>query len=383
MKKEKGGIDRVKSLRILLATAMATIIALSLFSATGGLAQTPTPTPTVEDPTEEEIFNDILARLIENVGSMPIKVLLPGPGDDVIDSLTGPVTKEFVCPGCPESLVAKVTVTIRTTRVDWDPTLIKEEKAQDDIGYYCWVHKSKYEKCHDKIITCDNFIMLDPAVTKDDEADPPIGTLVNEGLLYHELLHGQLLINAMDTPAWQTKACNCEFDSEPMDEDHSEIDPAVNSYLDARVAGMADVKVVEVDPKKAKENGEFEIDLGPTDKESVPAIPKIREPSGGSNVKNVHARVEGGRLYITGELVNKGVKGKFLVRIDPEDEWIIGGLENPLVVLPSGVGVGGIVIPVDKFGLLAPYIGLASTIIVATVATAIYVKRVKHSKEKQ
>jgi hypothetical protein len=30
--------------------------------------------------------------------------------------------------------------------------------------------------------------------------------------------------------------------------------------------------------------------------------------------------------------------------------------------------------------LLAPYIGLASTIIVATVATAIYIKRVKHRR---
>jgi len=46
-------------------------------------------------------------------------------------------------------------------------------------------------------------------------------------------------------------------------------------------------------------------------------------------------------------------------------------------------GVGGIVVPVDKFVLLAPYIGLASTILVATVATAIYVKRVKRRKEKQ
>jgi len=45
--------------------------------------------------------------------------------------------------------------------------------------------------------------------------------------------------------------------------------------------------------------------------------------------------------------------------------------------------VGGFVVPVDKFGLLAPYIGLASTILVATVATAIYVKRVKRRKEKQ
>jgi hypothetical protein len=45
--------------------------------------------------------------------------------------------------------------------------------------------------------------------------------------------------------------------------------------------------------------------------------------------------------------------------------------------------VGGIVVPVDKFGLLAPYIGLASTILAAAVASTVYVKRVKRKKEKQ
>jgi hypothetical protein len=45
--------------------------------------------------------------------------------------------------------------------------------------------------------------------------------------------------------------------------------------------------------------------------------------------------------------------------------------------------VGGIVVPIDGFALLVPYIGLASTIMVATVASSISVKRVKRRKEKQ
>jgi len=53
----------------------------------------------------------------------------------------------------------------------------------------------------------------------------------------------------------------------------------------------------------------------------------------------------------------------------------------PVKLVP--ISCGGIVISVDKFGLLAPYIGLTSTILAATVATATYVKRVKHRKEKQ
>jgi len=46
-------------------------------------------------------------------------------------------------------------------------------------------------------------------------------------------------------------------------------------------------------------------------------------------------------------------------------------------------GDGGIVVPVDKLGLLTPYIGLVSIVLVATVATAVYTKHVKGRKEKQ
>jgi len=56
-----------------------------------------------------------------------------------------------------------------------------------------------------------------------------------------------------------------------------------------------------------------------------------------------------------------------------------GGQANKvwLNVTPRPVPVGGIWVPVDKLGLLAPYIALAITIIVATVATATLVKHRK------
>lgn len=58
-----------------------------------------------------------------------------------------------------------------------------------------------------------------------------------------------------------------------------------------------------------------------------------------------------------------------------------------LVVYPSlhfnDTGVGGFNVPVDKLGLLVPYIGLASTMLLGTVATAFCVRRVKRRKEKE
>jgi subtilisin len=49
---------------------------------------------------------------------------------------------------------------------------------------------------------------------------------------------------------------------------------------------------------------------------------------------------------------------------------------------PSSSGVGGFLVPVDKFGLLVPYIGLASTILVGTLVTAVYVKHAMRKKKK-
>jgi len=45
------------------------------------------------------------------------------------------------------------------------------------------------------------------------------------------------------------------------------------------------------------------------------------------------------------------------------------------------VPVGGIDISVSKLVLLAPYIGLASTILAATTTTATYLKRAKKRKK--
>jgi hypothetical protein len=62
----------------------------------------------------------------------------------------------------------------------------------------------------------------------------------------------------------------------------------------------------------------------------------------------------------------------------------IDGLKDIYGKLENGTaGVGGIVVPVDKLALLAPYIGFASTTIVTAVGAVIYVKRVKRRKEKQ
>jgi hypothetical protein len=67
-----------------------------------------------------------------------------------------------------------------------------------------------------------------------------------------------------------------------------------------------------------------------------------------------------------------------LILIDPDLNPILANLTNGHVTIQQNVG--GIQVPTDKFGLLAPWISLASTMLIGTIAAAIYVKRVKRRK---
>jgi hypothetical protein len=323
----------MKDLRVFAATAAAVLVSLSLFLATGVLAQTPTPSPTpspTPTPTQQEIFNAKVDRLEANAGSMPVPV------NGAIESLTKTVTKTFTCPeGSP---VTKVTVNITTTVKNWDPA----EAVEDSIGTYCWDCQARISG-GEKIYTCNNWVMLDPDMTAADEAKPPMGPIVDEGLAYHELLHGQLHINVINTEDWQADACKCNCRPPPPRVYESEIGPLEEGYLKAR-AGVDDVKVVEPPPHPAYQDGHFEIDLGPTEKE-LPGFwwqapdPDSIDPS--FNVEYIDVDLIDGHFWVEGKLIDETRKGKFGIRIDPPGEWIIGGLEHALVVLPFG-GVGGV-----------------------------------------
>jgi hypothetical protein len=97
-----------------------------------------------------------------------------------------------------------------------------------------------------------------------------------------------------------------------------------------------------------------------------------------------------------------GTKAVFLTGISPTDivfdtQGILGGgmfiadmNANLNSTLPGRIwwvtvrvpSVGGTAIAIDEFGVLALYIGLASTIAVAVVVAAVCVKRVKRREEK-
>jgi hypothetical protein len=61
----------------------------------------------------------------------------------------------------------------------------------------------------------------------------------------------------------------------------------------------------------------------------------------------------------------------------PPATFPVALVEAAVITSPSPPAVGGVWVPVDKLSLLAPYIALASTIILAVVATDVLFKRKK------
>ena len=311
---ERGGVLDMAKYLLLRAMRLGAVIAVAVLMV-APFARAADP------PSHWEMFCLKAARLQLNVQHKPVKVT------QALASFAGPIVKTFKCPsGCP---VDEVTVTVTTKVVPWDP---KRAKAGSS-GTYTWNAKSTIAG-KKKTITCDNELMLDPSVTAGDESGGDVGQLVDEGLLYHELLHCQLLLNAMDTAAWQLKACKCEFDMSPSDPNHTQVPGLVNEYMDSR-APIYDIKVVEPPAQRSNSDGDFDIDLGPTDKTDFQFT--VIEPDGGSNVDLSSIEVtkdENGRLHLKGRLINKSKPGKLFVRIDPQAEWIICGIENGLFVIP-------------------------------------------------
>lgn len=266
-----------------------------------------TPTPNGSTPTPDQLFTQNLARLQDNAASMPLPV------GDVIDSFTMNVTRNFTCP--EGSIFTQVTLTITTKLIPWDPARKPTPNAE---GAYFWLYQSQFPAGGGgpKTVTFNNELMLDPAVMTAREADPPLGTLTNEGLLYHELLHGQLLINAMNTSAWQQKVCDCTIDLGPMDANHVQIPTLVNGYFTNRAPGI-NIMVVEPAAQPTSPDGSFTIDLGPTEKTEWTW--KWMEPDGGSNIdtSSLDLTVEDGHFLLKGKLINKTEPGKIFFWIDP------------------------------------------------------------------
>jgi hypothetical protein len=189
--------------------------------------------------------------------------LYPQKIDDAIKTLSDSIAIAFDCP--ETTRVRSVIIKITTRLIKWDKDLLINEKRisppPDAAGYYIW-HPTVIISNGEKHITADNLIMFDSSFTE-HQVNTTLRPLAEESMLYHELLHGQLLINAMYEQAWRDKVCGCYFDLGPGDAEHERIPELVHIYLKHLAALDEKVYAIHIPSQFAKDpEGNFEIVLG-------------------------------------------------------------------------------------------------------------------------
>jgi hypothetical protein len=169
-------------------------------------------------------------------------------------------------------------------------------------------------------VVANNFIMLNSDTTTQREMNSFTGPLVSEAVLYHEFLHGQLLIDAMFEKAWRDKACNCDFDLEAADANHEQIPEIALAYLENLAALEKKIYIVHVPPGAENDStGYFEVVIAAasilgkkTKWESYCPERSNVEPS------SFHIRIKDGKVVASGKLIDSTKKGLVLVYFTPQ-----------------------------------------------------------------
>lgn len=247
---------------------------------------------------ERDLFNSLLSQF-EKL-DVPIK--------DVTDTI-GTFQKPFIVSfPCNANDTNNFVVTVVTTRLaKFDQSIVHQDLVTG--GVYTW--NCFITTQEGKItIQCNNELRLNPQLLSNGTGiDPRIHQIENLVILYHELLHGQLMIDAIkSSPAWRQEICNKPingtFNYSSADPNHKNINP-LQTLFASELVELDGGKMItkEITPQETQ-NGTFSISvLHLTD---YPQFANGAEVNlRGSNMKNTNFSSVGSAVYLEGNLVNK------------------------------------------------------------------------------
>ena len=251
-------------------------------------------------------------------------VALPEGVGDVVKSLSQPVTFSFGCAqGDP---VARVSVSVTTTLKAWDPAAIEAQAwgrgTGEESGAYLWngaISTRTGAQTSEKKMEFSNALLFDPRALTEPQG--PLGELSNQTLLYHELLHGQLLLDAMKRADWRESACkNSSPDLSAADANHGRIPELEQRLAETLAARAPNVFALNVPPQGASRQGEFSVTLdsvtqilGDSRSFSVSFLFDT-----GSNIQRGETEValDDGQVVVKGKLVNPARAGFVLLELE-------------------------------------------------------------------
>jgi hypothetical protein len=257
-----------------------------------------------EAPSDQEryLFNSLLFQF-EKL-DVPLKDVT-----DTIKTFQKPLIVNFPCNANDTNNFVVIVVTTRLTK--FDKTIIHQDLVTG--GVYTWDCLVTAE--HGTItVECNNELRLNPELLSNTTGvDPRVHQIENLVILYHELLHGQLMIDAIkSSSSWRKEICNKPADGTIdysfADPNHKNINP-LQTLFASELAEKEGGKMItrEIMPQETR-NSTFAITvLNLTD------YPQFRGGAEvnlrGANIENTKFSSAGNSLFLEGNLANKTKSG--------------------------------------------------------------------------
>jgi hypothetical protein len=223
-------------------------------------------------------------------------------------------TSTVPCPAGGEITCVKYTVC--TELVAWSAAAAGGEQG----GAYIWDSSPDItieDGC--KVIVMNNQIMIDEPALTPGEGDA-IGQTVNEALVYHELMHAQLGIEALSTPEIVTPVCQCAGPNPAARSDagHTVVPGLQDGYIvSVGALNGANVQVLRIQAPAS--GAAFAIQL-PVAKPTY-TISVVQPENGNVSSVTVGDRGADGKVPISGTLTDPAKGGSIIVLVDPPALW--------------------------------------------------------------
>lgn len=207
-----------------------------------------------EPPTiqEKNIFDQLLVQF-ETVNATKKDV------SNIIQTFQKPLVISFLCD--PHDVNNQIITIIKTKLAKFDESTVHQDLITG--GSYTW-HCSELIQDGKVTLDCNNELRINPKIISNDtQIEPKLHDIENMVIMYHELLHGQLMVDAINSsPIWQQEICTQQpgkIDYSFADPDHKIINylqTQFTSELIEKAGGKMITKEISADETK---NGTFTI----------------------------------------------------------------------------------------------------------------------------
>ena len=272
-----------------------------------------------DDPSisETKIFQNILDKFLKlDVDKKDVS--------GILKTFERPFIKTFPC---NPTDVNELVVNVVETRVGGFTVPEEIETGVILGGTYTW--QCKITTSDENIITvdCDNAIKLNPDVINKQRKDPRINEIEDVVIFYHELLHGQLMLDAItSSEKWRNDVCNKtpsdSIDLSYSDKQHKVIGPLQTDFTKQLVSKKNGVFLNEVIDLDESENGEFSKNI--INRLELPEnlSKEIRVTYRTTNIAEPSVTFPGNEINISGKLEDKSKSGI---------AWIYIFDDNPII----------------------------------------------------